>query len=105
MKDETEREGYRRALLNQVDNVLNIAWADLMDGPDEKAAAVGMIFMAEMLGLLDGLQVTGWYARLERCRDMEVHGTHVGGRDWCAFCGEIERRDDQTIALAGSEYV
>lgn len=98
-----ETEVQKRAAAAIVDEILGRSWGELMNENTElaKAVVIGMISMARALDLLTELEMDGWVARIERCPDLAEFGEHIGGRDWCAFCGDIERQDDQSIALAG----
>lgn len=52
------------------------------------AEARGLIRALCLVGLLTGVEATGWYARITLCPD---NGEHGGGQSWCNYCSDVCR--------------
>lgn len=69
---------------------LQAMWLDMRDGagPEAQARAAGSVEMAHYLGALTAEQAELW---LRRVRSSCPGHDDEGGRDWCAYCGEMNR--------------
>lgn len=65
-------------------------WLEMRDGagPEAQAHANGAIDMAHALGALNDEQRELWQRRV---RTSCPGHDDEGGRDWCAYCGEMNR--------------
>lgn len=73
-------------------------WKELMNNANNEAMGrVDTVIEAFMaIGVLDADQGTAWKATIRTCpRD------HGGGRNWCAYCGDID--DEGNVKKASTK--
>lgn len=66
---------------------LNDLWMDMMDDyPKNRERLMGALLLAVDLGLISTMEQEMWALAVNVCPDKY----HIGGRVWCAYCGEVE---------------
>lgn len=70
---------------------LNDLWLDMMDDyPKNRERLMGALLLAVDLGLISAMEQEMWAVAVNSCPDKD----HIGGRTWCAYCGEVEPNYD-----------
>lgn len=75
--------------------LLDNVWRNLMDDADKEALARadGVVEGFMLVRHISEIEAEAWWARLRRCHDMETEGAHIGGRQWCAYCGDVQKAE------------
>jgi|GEM_PF-4155541 len=69
-----------------IDKYLQELWEEMMnDHPSNILRFEGAINLAYGLGAISIEKYELWNLRVEKCPDPD----HVGGRVWCAYCGDV----------------
>jgi len=71
-----------------IDDCLQSLWEAMQDDyRTNKAKFDGAIQLASRLNLITNEKTELWCLRVKNCPDPD----HIGGRTWCAYCGDIEQ--------------
>ena len=73
------------------DEALREAWRECRDDARHKPAVVAQINFAYDVDLLTLEQHELWLRRLDTCPGHDDEG----GRDWCAYCGNMPREQER----------
>ena len=73
----------------RADEILHERWRVLMDDcrPESEAEATGAALALYLMGFINNVELECWEARFKRCPTPDGH---VGGRAWCAYCGDVD---------------
>jgi len=87
--------------LNQkINDYLHSLWEDMMDDRRELPKRFYSILHAlEHLDLINSEHRELWLYRIQKCPDTD----HIGGRLWCAYCGDIKRTCWECMQRNGEE--
>lgn len=66
-------------------------WRDLRDDARRKPQVIAVVNFAYDVGLLTLEQLELWLRRLDTCPGHEDEG----GRDWCAYCGNMPKEQER----------
>ena len=75
----------------KIDAYLQDLWEDMMEAYNENLLKfLGAVNMAWQIGLITKEKHELWLLRIKNCPDTD----HCGGRIWCAYCGNIELKEE-----------
>lgn len=75
-----------------VDKYLQQLWEDMQDDhPHNKLKFDGAVELALGLGIFNAEKYELWNMRVDKCPDPD----HIGGRVWCAYCGDTGLDEDE----------
>lgn len=84
----------------RADRFLRVMWRDMRNNASAAAKLhiLGAIEMAKWLGAFDDEHHELWLRRIDTCPGHDDEG----GRNWCAYCGDMPR-DTESAPRAESE--
>ncbi len=78
---------------DDVDTILKRLWHELRNFSDNSQVGFvqGAVYMSHWLGELDENMLELWLRRIKTCPGHDDEG----GRDWCAYCGKMNKNSKQ----------
>lgn len=78
----------------KIDTYLQSLWEAMQDSyPDNALMFKGALNMALFIGLITQEKHELWNLRIKNCPNPD----HIGGRVWCAYCGDIKRDENEHV--------
>lgn len=90
--------------MTEAEQVLNEIWRSLEDDHSPMALAFCKTYVDayERAGVITKEAAELWRLRMDH-ECPERKGNHIGGRAWCAYCGETPERFEETASTKESK--